>query len=381
MFERAYKYRFYPTPEQDELLRRTFGCVRVVYNWALHAKQEAWREREESLSLVQLSARLTALKKQEAYEWLNEVSSVPTQQALRHLDVAYRHFFAKRARYPSFKRKHHRPSAEFTRSAFKYRDGVLSLAKVGPLDVRWSRSFTGRPSTVTVSRDARGRYFVSLLVKEPIEPKAPTDGAVGIDLGLDHFAILSDGTKVEHPKFLQHDLKALARAQRALARKQHRSQNRDKARLKVARINARIADRRNDFLHKLSSRLIDENQVVCVEDLAVENMVRNRSLARSIADSGWSEFVRQLEYKAGWYGRTVEQVGRFFPSSKRCSRCGHMVEALPLSIRRWTCPVCACEHDRDVNAAQNILAEGLSATACGATVRPEPVSTGASTLL
>jgi putative transposase len=231
---------------------------------------------------------------------------------------------------------------------------------------------------VTVSRDAVGRYFVSIRVKESIAPKSPSTQAVGVDLGLTHFATLSDGTKVDHPKFIQCDLQTLTRAQRALSRKQPRYNNRSKARQKVARIQARIADRRRDFLHQLSTRLIDENQVICVEDLAVKNMGQNRSLTRAIADSGWGEFVRQLAYKATWYGRTLQVVGRFFPSSKRCSRCGHRLEALPLSVRQWTCPVCGVRHDRDVNAACNILAEGPSVSACGAPVSPQLALAGAS---
>ena len=371
MFERAYKYRFYPTQDQAEQLSRTFGCVRVVYNWALNLKQQTWRENQENFSYAQLSARLTQLKKQPEYTWLNEVSCVPLQQSLRHLDRAYRNFFDKRASYPSFKSKHHRQAAEFTRSAFTYREGNLSLAKIGPLDVRWSRPFSGALSSVTVSRDAVGRYYVSILVKEAIEPKPPSTQTVGVDLGLNHFAILSDGTKIDHPKFLKRDLKSLARAQQDLARKQRGSNNRTKARQKVARIHARIADRRHDFLHKLSTRLIDENQVICVEDLAVENMVQNRCLARAIADSGWSEFVRQLDYKARWYGRTLQVVRRFFPSSKQCSDCEHILDALPLSVRQWTCPACGVVHDRDINAACNLRAEGLSVLACGEPVSPD----------
>ena len=312
MLKEPINYRFYPTEEQADQLARTFGCVRVVYNWALDLKQQTWRQHQENLSYAQLSAGLTTLKKEPEYTWLNEVSCVPLQQSLRHLDRAYRNFFDQRAGYPSFKRKYHRQTAEFTCSAFTYQEGHLALAKIGSLDVRWSRSFSGMPSTVTVSCDTVGRYLVSIRVKEPIQPKAPSTQAVGVDLGLHHFAVLSDGTKMPHPKFLQRDLQALARAQRALARKQDRSKNRTKARQKVARIQARIADRRHDFLQKLSTRLIDENQVICVEDLAVENMVQNRCLARAIADSGWSEFVRQLAYKARWYGRTLQVVGRFF---------------------------------------------------------------------
>ena len=352
--KRAFRYRFYPTPEQEAVLARTFGCVRYVYNWALALRQTAYRERHETVSYGDTSAALTELKRQPETAWLGEVSAVPLQQTLRHLNRAFQNFFAGRAAYPRFKTKRGKQSAEFTRSGFRWVDGKLYLAKMErPLNIRWSRHFTGEPSTVTVSKDPAGRYFVSFLVEEEIAPKPFTLSAVGIDLGLKDTVTLSTGEKVGNERFLQRDLKKLARAQQALSRKQKGSRNREKVRLRVARIMARIADRRRDFLHKLSTRLINENQVICAESLKVKNMMQSHSLARAIGDAGWGELLRQLEYKARWYERTFVQLDPFYPSSKTCSNCGHVLRSLDLDVRIWTCPECGVTHDRDVNAARN----------------------------
>ena len=370
MTEKAYKYRFYPTPEQEALLAQTFGCARYVYNWALDLRTKAYRERGESLSYYDLSSALTNLKRQTGTDWLRDVSCVPLQQSLRHQERAFRNFFDARAAYPKFKKKHHRQSVEYTRSAFSYEDEVLKLAKLpGDLDIRWSRPLGGNPTTVTVSRDQAGRYFVSIRVKETIQVKPISPHQVGVDLGLSHIAILSTGEKIGNPRFLHKDETRLKRAQRDLARKKLGSKNREKARKKVARIHAGIADRRTDFLHKLTTSLINENQVICAESLKVKNMVQNPALAKAISDAGWGELTRQLAYKAKWYGRTFVQIDTFFPSSKTCSQCGHGVDFLPLGVRTWTCPKCGAKHDRDLNASKNILAEGLSVAACGETVR------------
>lgn len=361
---KAYQYRFYPTPEQAQLLARTFGCTRFVYNWALAMRRDAYQKEGKRLSYGDTSAALTALKRQPETAWLNEVSSVPLQQALRHLQTAFGNFFAKRAKYPTFKKKRGRQSAEFTRSAFTWIGQNLTLAKMKePLNIVWSRPLGGVPSTVTVSRDPAGRYFVSILVAEEIQPLPPVEQTVGVDMGLTHAVILSTGEKIDNPRFLARHEKRLAKAQRNLARKQKGSRNREKARRKVARIHAQIADCRCDFTHKLTTHLIRENQVICVESLAVKNMVRNRSLAKAISDVGWGEIVRQLRYKAEWYGRTVVEIDRWFPSSKVCSACGCVVDDLPLSVREWDCPGCGTHHDRDHNAAVNIEREGLRQTA------------------
>jgi putative transposase len=346
---------------------------------ALAVRTEAWA-RQERINYNQSSAMLTAWKKTEELAYLNEVSSVPLQQALRHLQGAFAHFFGKRAKYPRFKsRKKSRKSAEYTTSAFRFRNGELRLAKMSEsLRIAWSRPLPDgvSPSTVTVSQDAAGRWFVSLLCDDPgIKHLPTTDAAVGIDAGLDHLLTLSTGEKIANPRHERRDRVALAKAQRRLAKKAKGSANRAKARRKVAKIHARIADRRRDSLHKITTRLVRENQTLVIEDLTVRNMVRNRKLARAISDAAWSQFRSMLEYKAAWYGRDVIAVDRWFPSSKLCSTCGALRDKMPLSVRTWTCD-CGTTHDRDVNAAKNLLAAGRAVAACGAGVRPQRSSPG-----
>ncbi|SCE14505.1 putative transposase, partial [Streptomyces sp. di188] len=350
--KRAFKYRFYPTDAQAAELSRTFGCVRKVYNLALQARTEAWVLRSERINYNATSAMLTAWKKTEELAFLNDVSSVPLQQCLRHLQSAFTNFFGKRAKYPRFKsKKKSRKSAEYTTSGFRFRDGCLTLAKMAePLDIVWSRPLPegAAPSTVTVSQDSAGRWFVSLLVEDPtVKPLPATGTTVGVDVGLEHLLTLSTGEKVSNPRHERKDRARLALAQRRLAKKRKGSANRAKARRRVARIHARIADRRRDHLHKLTTRLVRENQTVVIEDLSVRNMVRNRSLARAISDAAWSDFRGMLEYKAQWYGREVIAVDRFFPSSKLCSNCGTLQGRMPLHVRTWTCD-CGAVHDRDV---------------------------------
>ncbi len=378
--KRAYQYRFYPTAEQATVLARTFGSARFVYNWALQLRTNAYYQRQERVSYADTSAALTAVKREPATAWLNEVSSVPPQQALRHLDRAFRNFFEGRAKYPTFKKRRDRQTAEYTTSAFRWEADkrTLTLAKMDmPLNIHWSRAFSGVPTTITVSRDTAGRYFVSFLVDEEIAPLPPTDAVIGLDLGISALVTLSTGEKIVNPKHLVRSQRCVKHAQRNLARKQKGSKNRDKARQKVARAHAKIADQRRDGLHKLSTRLIRENQTVCVETLAVGNMVRNHRLAHAISDASWDELVRQLEYKATWYGRTLVKIDKWYPSTKRCSACGHILDSLPLAIREWTCPTCGVRHDRDVNAAKNVLAAGLAVNACGEAIRPGQARHGA----
>jgi putative transposase len=372
--KRAYRYRFCPTDAQVAELSRTFGCVRKVYNMALAARTEAWT-RQERVNYNQMSAMLTAWKKTKELAYLNEVSSVPLQQALRHLQTAFTHFFGRRAKYPRFKsRKKTRKSAEYTTSAFRFRNGELRLAKMSePLRIVWSRPLPegAKPSTVTVSQDSAGRWFVSLLCEDPsVKPLPATGQAVGVDVGLNHLLTLSTGEKIANPRHERRDRAALAREQRRLAKKENGSANRARARLKVAKIHARIADRRRDTLHKITTRLVRENQTIVIEDLTVRNMVKNRRLARAISDAAWGEFRSMLEYKAQWYGREVIAVDRWFPSSRLCSACGTLQEKMPLHVRTWTCD-CGTTHDRDVNAAHNLLAAGLAVTVCGAGARPQ----------
>lgn len=371
--KRAYKFRFYPTPEQELILARTFGCARFSYNYMLRLRTDAWMQRQERVGYHETSAALTALKKTPEHAWLNEVSSVPVQQALRHLQTAFTNFFAKRARYPQFKRKDGPQSAEYTTSAFKWDGETLKLAKMAaPLDIRWSRQIpkAAKVTTVTVSKDAAGRYFVSLLCDDAVAAKPEASAKVGIDLGLTHFAILSTGEKVAAPNAFRKNEARLAKLQRRLAKKTKGSNRRNKAKLKVAKMHAKIADSRRDFLHKLSTRLINENQVIAVESLSVSNMQKNRRLSKSISDASWSEFVRQLEYKANWYGHELVGIDKWYPSSKRCSDCGYTAPKMPLNARQWACPECGSIHDRDVNAARNVLAAGLAVSARGEAVSP-----------
>jgi len=373
--EKAYSYRFYPTPEQEWLLRRTLGCVRLVYNKALHARTQAWYDRLERIGYTQTSAMLTSWKKQEELDFLNEVSCVPLQQGLRHLQTAFTNFFAGRANYPNFKKKHQGGSAEFTKSAFKFKNGQISLAKCrDPLPIRWSRHIPAdcQPSTVTVRLHPGGRWHLSIRFDDPtIKPLPVTDKSIGIDLGISSLVITSDGEKVANPQHFKKHYRRLSQAQKSLSRKHIGSKNRAKARIKVARIHRKITDSRKDHLHKLTTQLVRENQTIVVEDLAVKNLVKNRKLAPAISDVSWGEITRQLAYKCRWYGRTYIEIDRWFPSSKRCSNCGYIVEKLPLSIREWCCPNCGEHHDRDINASKNILAAGLAVSVCGASVRPQ----------
>jgi putative transposase len=302
------------------------------------------------------------------------VSSVALQQGLQHLQQAFVNFWAKRAKYPSFKSKRKsRASAAFTTSGFRYRDGQIWLAKMSePLDIRWSRPLPqgAEPSTVTVSRDSAGRWHISILTETTVEAPPSSQAAVGIDAGITSLVTLSTGEKVANPRHERRDRERLAKAQRALARKRKGPANREKARRKVARVYARITDRRTGFLRKLSARIIRENQTVVIEDLPVRTMVRSHSLARAISGASWSELRRMLEYKADWHGRTVIAVDRFYPSGKTCSACGVIAASMPLSVREWECASCGAAHDRDVNAAKVLLAAGLAVAACGDGVRP-----------
>ncbi len=376
--KKAYKYRFYPTDEQKHILARTFGCCRYVYNWALRERTDAYYQHGERLYYEGTAQRLVTLKKQEETVWLNEVSSVALQQSLRHLDKAFRNFFEGRADYPTFKKKRNQQSATYANNAFTWNGQDLTLAKMDdPLSIVWHRPLPdGRlPSSVTITKDEANRYFVSILVEEDIKPLEVTPKMVGLDLGLKSMVITSDGHTYGNPQFFAKDEKKLGAAQRRHAKKKKGSKNLAKARLKVARAHKKIADRRRDYQHKLSIQTIRENQVVCVESLQVKNMVKNHSLAKAISDVGWSEFVRQLEYKAAWYGRTLVKIDKWYPSSKRCFDCGHILDSLSLDVRSWTCPECGVVHDRDINAAKNILAAGLAVAACGEAVRPGAVKT------
>ncbi|MFE8012953.1 RNA-guided endonuclease InsQ/TnpB family protein [Streptomyces antibioticus] len=384
-----YVFRMYPNAVQRAALAKAFGCARVVFNDAVRAREDARRAEQPYPTAGALSRKLiTEAKRTVERSWLREVSAVVLQQALRDADTAYRNFFAsvrgarkgRKVGAPRFKsRKDARQSIRFTANArWHVNDsGRLCLPKIGAVKVKWSRTLPSTPSSVTVVKDAAGRYFCSFVVGT--DPSADAvrmpagDRAVGIDLGLNHFAVLSDGTKIASPRFLRRAEKKLRKAQRELSRKRKGSRNREKARLKVARAHAKVADARHEFHHRLSMRLISENQGIAVEDLSVAGLARTR-LAKSIHDAGWSSFVGMLEYKAKRYGRAFVRIGRFEPTSQTCHVCGAVDGPKPLHVREWICQVCGTLHDRDVNAAINVkAAAGLAVSARGAQVRPGAV--------
>lgn len=375
-----YSFRLYPNGPQRLALARAFGCARVVYNDALRARETARAAGEPFPKTGDLSKLLiTKAKKTDERAWLGEVSAVVLQQSLRDLDAAYRHFFdglkGKRPRMgaPRFKsRKDTRQAVRFTANAgWKITTGGdLSLPKIGDVRVKWSRNLPSAPSTVTVIKEAADRYFASFVVEASPETLLENEQVVGIDLGLGHFAVLSDGTKIEAPRFLRRAEKKLKKTQQNFSRKAKGSNNRGKARSKVARAHAQVADARREFHHQLSTKLIRENQAVAVEDLAVKGLARTR-LAKSVHDAGWSAFVAMLEYKAAKHGRSFHRIGRFEPTSQVCSACGVKDGPKPLHVRVWECGACGVVLDRDINAAVNVArAAGLAVSACRAQVRP-----------
>ena len=373
--KRAYKFRFYPDQQQAKLLAQTFGCVRFVYNSILRYRTDAYYQAEEKVSYVGANARLTLIKQLPEFAFLNDVSSVPLQQCLRNQQTAFKNFFEGRAKYPAFKSKKHRQSAEFTYRAFTFKNGELKLAKCdNPLNIKWSQELPSNPTTVTVSKDHAGRYFVSCLCEFEPTLLPVTEKKVGIDVGLKDLFVTSDGFKSGNPRHTAKYAAKLAKYQRRLAKKKLGSKNRLKAKVKVARVHAKITDCRLDNLHQLSRKLINENQVVCAENLAVKNLIKNPTLAKHITDASWGEFTRQLEYKSAWAGRTYVEIDRFFPSSKRCACCGFVKDSLLLDVREWECTECGAAHDRDVNAAVNILAAGLAVLAFGENVSGDSIA-------
>lgn len=384
-----YAFRLYPDTGQQVALAQAFGCARVVFNDAVRAREDARKAGQPFPTAAGLSRKLITQAKQTVERcWLGEVSAVVLQQSLRDAETAYRNFFASlegtrrgpKLGPPRFKsRKDARQSVRFTANArwSITGSGRLNLPKIGAVKVKWSRILPVTPSSVTVIKDAAGRYFASFVIDTDPQADAgrmpDTDRTIGIDLGLTHFAVLSDGTKIDSPRFLRRAEKKLKKAQQELSRKQKGSKNREKARLKVARAHVKVTDARHEFHHQLSTQLISENQGIAVEDLSVTGLARTR-LAKSVHDAGWASFVNTLEYKAQRYGRTLVKISRFEPTSQVCSTCGVKDGPKPLNVREWSCTACGTVHDRDHNAAINVkTAAGLAVSACGAPVRPEPV--------
>ncbi|SBU91582.1 putative transposase [Streptomyces sp. Ncost-T6T-1] len=384
--QRVYRYRCYPTPAQAEQLIKTFGACRWTYNEGLTLRDKAWREHRVSFGYAESCRALTGWRNAEETQWLQEVSSTVLQQVLRHLDAAFGRFFNGSKKYPKRKKKgRSRDSATYVRTGFRWVEdpeqpgtGLIALAKQsGPLRIRWSRPLPAgvRPVKLIVTRDRAGRFFVSVLVEERIEPLPPVflrDGgapkAVGLDLGLTALVTLDDGEKVDHPRLLKKYGTKLADLQRSLHRKKRGSKNREKARQEIARLYALIGDVRRDALDQLTTRLVRENQVLVVEDLSIASLVRSpkgkgrrrkAGLNRAILDASWGTLLRLLQYKCAWYGRTLVVVDRFFPSTRRCSACGVIGPKLDLAVRGWSCGGCGAEHDRDANAARNLRDEGM----------------------
>ena len=361
----SYKFRCYPNDEQATMLDQTFGCVRVIYNKTLDFSKREY-ELGNKLNIKDWSKYLTALKKDPDYEWLNSVSSVPLQQALRHLKNAFDRFFKLKSGYPTFKKRNNRQSAHYMSNAFKYCEEtrVVKLAKMNaPLKIKYSRRFVGKPTSICISKTGSNRYYISMVIEKTIEKLKPVSKAVGLDLGISSHIVCSDGVVFENKRITKKYENKLAKASRAFSFKKRvkgaLNKNYFKALNKVTKIHQKIADARMDYTHKMTRKLINENQVICIETLDVKNMLKNKHLAKSISDVNFGELVRQLEYKADWYGRTISKVDQFYPSSKTCSSCGSLYEGKwSLSIRKWTCH-CGEHHDRDLNAAKNILKEGL----------------------
>lgn len=371
-------FRCYPTPDQEQHLARTFGCVRYVWNWALRLRSDGFRNGER-IGYSETDKQLTLLKKQPETAWLNEVSSVCLQQALRDLQVAFSNFFAKRTAYPSFKRKEQRQSANYSERGFSFDTDTrtLKLAKIGAIKVKWSRGTVPLPSSIRLIRTASGKFFVSLVVQTVPAPLPATGESIGIDFGVNRLATLSTGEQVANPKHGAKHQRRLAFLQRQLARKKDKaSKRRHKLKRQLARVHEKIANSRTDTLHKFSTDMVRRFDVIYIENLNVRGMVKNHSLARALSDASLGAAARMLEEKAERYGKKVERIDRWFPSSKTCSGCGHIQERMPLAVRNWTCPCCGTAHDRDVNAAMNILAAGQAVTAHGGTVRRTAAKAG-----
>jgi putative transposase len=357
---KAFKYRLYPNKSQIEFFEKQFGACRFVYNWALEQKIKYYETEKKSLSWVDILNKFAQIKKLDEYKWLKEVNSQSLQMSVRNLDNAFTKFFREKTGFPKWKSRKN-PVQSFQIPQYYSVDFVknkVKLPKVGNVKASFSREFDGTPKTATVSRTPTNKYFISILVEDgqelPKKEMFSESTTIGVDVGIKDFAILSNGEKIENPKYLKNSLKKLKTLSRKVSKKKLGSNNWRKAKLRLSRLHEKITNQRNDFHHKLSKKLVCENQAIALENLNVSGMVKNHCLAQSISDAGWSSFVTKLEYKAEWFGKTILRIGRFEPSSKLCNVCGYHNRELTLAVREWICPECNTIHDRDINAATNI---------------------------
>lgn len=369
----GFRFRLYPTKEQEFLLRKSLGCVRFVWNYFLDKRQTLWCQENKGMTYYDMAKELTQLKKQEEYSWLSEVSIIPLRYSIYGLEETYKKFFKGKCGFPNFKKKSGSNSLNLDTSAFKVKDGKFFIAKnKQPLNIRFHRQLPKDfdVNHIQISLEPSGKWYVSFNLEVSIEPLPKVNNQIGIDLGITTFATTSNGDKIKSPD-LKKEYQKLKKLQKKLSKKQKGSKNRNKARLKVARQYERIKFIRLNFHHQVSRKLVNENQVIVLEDLKVKNMVKNRKLSRAISEQGWYQFRSFLEYKCNWYGRELIIINQWYPSSKTCSSCGSIQSKMPLSIREWICPDCGSHHDRDINAAKNILAVGTTVSACGESVRPK----------
>lgn len=379
MMKKSYKYKLNPTTSQKRELKKFFGSVRFIYNWGLNKKIQAYKEEGKNLSYTQLSKELTLLKKEEKYLWLNDCVYESLQQSLRCLDTAFTNFFRKQSKFPQFKSKRKNISTcKFIRGIdFDFTKYKVKIPKIGWIKLCKNRSFNKsyKKGTLTISQDKCGDFWAVIIVEtnEPCKPKTKvySENAIGIDLGIKEYAILSNGVKYTNPKYLEKGEIRLKNLQRHFSRTQKDSKRREKLKLKIAQQHRKIANRRNHFLHNLTSQLINKYDTICLEDLNVKGMLKNKRLAHAIGSVSWSEFVRQLTYKADWYGKNIIFIGRFQPSTKTCHCCGYINNQLTLKDRSWICPKCKSQHDRDVNAAINIKNFGLQTQTVIRNITPE----------
>lgn len=357
---KSFKFRIYPSNNQIIFLEKHFGCSRFVYNHFLKEKQDHYLNCGKTLNYNNCSKNLTDLKNNPDYKWLCEVNSQSLQQSLKNLESSYGNFFRKTSKFPKFKKKTHTQSFSIPQK-FKIDSNKLLIPKLKTgIPIVIDKPLEHEPKSASISKTPSNKYFVSILCEVPKKSKDKTGKSVGIDLGITNFIVTSDGTKIKNPNFNRKHKKTLAKAQKHLSRKTKGSKRQQKQRVKVARIHEKITNSRKDFQQKLSTKIVNEYDTIAVETLSVKNMVKNHNLAYSISDSGWSSFISMLEYKALWYGKKVIKIDRWYPSSKTCNNCDYIVDKLPLSVRKWKCPKCSCEHDRDINAAKNILRQGLN---------------------